>query len=132
MIVFVQQNHGVLPFSNRQIIFVLMKTHDVGLGSKGPYIGIGVGVNTNKKISFIPISNVSAFVERKVPIIFAGIDNFHSGDVLLNVRAQLQSDLQRDILFLHQLAGSPVVLTTMPGVNDDDIDFEIESLKGAR
>ena len=80
-----------------------------------------------RKIRLGIIGNRGAVFEGNEGVVFARVDHFSAGQLLLDQRTEAKRNIQAKILFEKAMRPDcSGVITAMPGVNHDAADFQAE------
>ena len=71
------------------------------------------------------ISEIRPLIQRQISVVFAGIYNLYTCDVLFDIITELKGNLKRNIFFLDDATTGSVVLASMACVNHDDVHLKL-------
>ena len=127
LIVFLQQNHGILPLCHFQVLqhtclltCTFTRPQGIGLESTGhlPF-GQRIDMYRDKEVGLVFVGNLGTPVELYERISLTGIDDFHVGTVLFDHPPESQSIFQRQVFLLHlTLSDGTSITATMPRIDD--------------
>ena len=76
-------------------------------------------MNRNKKISFVAVGDIGAFLQGDKSIVVAGHYNLHPLQLFADARGQFLCDTEVDILLLHIVIGGAYVFSAVTGIDHD-------------
>ncbi len=99
----------------------------VGFQAIGSLVFYGIRVDGDKQVRVLCICKGGSLFKRKVLVGCAGHQHF-TPELFSDFCGQLFADLQHDVLFMDPfvIPGSPVILTAMPGIDNDAADPQRE------
>ena len=121
LIVILNQDDIILTHSSTELLVRAAHTHGIGLQSRDRFLtGYRIGMNANKHVSLIPVSNSCTLMQRDKYIRLTCIDDLHVRTVFFHITSKSQCHLQIDIFLIGVFSRSTSILTSVTSINNQN------------
>ena len=109
--------HGcVFPHGHAETFVAFVHPHDVGAGSACPGGLEGIAMDGQKQIGLGFIGHFHPVPESGEAVVFAGVDDIDFGQIVLDVRSELQGNIQGDVFLCGRVSTCAEVARVFPAV----------------